>query len=137
HGNLQVQVRKSEALLPRDLPIEGDRDGQAGQVAQAHDLRDDLAQLVDEGSGRLVRAHRRKRAGENGSQPAAVWPVMLMPATSSPVAGPRVMPSIECPVATKTLGAARSRPITGSPSGASGRMPTHSSTRGSASGSRK
>ena len=43
------------------------------------------------------------------------------------VAGPRVMPSIACPVATQALAVAGTRPITGRPSGVIGRGPASDS----------
>lgn len=69
------------------------------------------------------RAASEKRSGDSESSSTTGSSPVISRATTSPVNGPSVTPSMPWPVATRTAGAPRRRPTYGSPSGEHGRRP--------------
>src|SRR6185437_2691874 len=67
------------------------------------------------------------RVGENASKRSGSATPLIISATTSPVAGPRLKPSILWPVATKVADLPGILPMYGAPSGVIGRGATHSS----------
>ena len=76
-------------------------------------------QLADE------RPRHPKRAGDSRRSAGCSGSPRTIEATSRPVSGASVTPSIPWPVAKTTRGARGCAPITGSPSGVHGRRPRH------------
>src|SRR5581483_9505398 len=68
------------------------------------------------------RAHR-KRPGSKGRSTSGGWPEAIRWAIASPVAGARPRPSMAWPLATNRFSKPGSAPITGKPSGVTGRSP--------------
>ena len=65
----------------------------------------------------------QNRSGDSRARAGCATSPRTIEATSRPVSGASVTPSIPCPVAKITRGARRWAPITGSPSGVHGRRP--------------